>query len=186
MTPSTRGNKKTNTNDASKSSSKMTLRKYPGHLTRGFGQGFYSVGKGFYDGLGEFVEGIKAGGTTVKGGVKNGVRNVKQKRVVRAPLRMVDGVGMGVANLASGTVRGIKTTAHGFVQGGRSVVRGVTGYPLPTMQLTMEKKEKKSPTKAVRKTTPNTVRKASSTPARKVSPKPVRTSRSRRRTTVSV
>lgn len=136
-------------NQGNNTSSSVSIIQYPGHVGRGFGYGLYSVGKGFYDGLGQFVGGLKTGGSTVKGGVLQGTRNLKNKRVIRAPLRMVEGTGMGLANMASGTFSGLKTTADGFVEGGRSVVRGVTASPHARPKMgTPRKVTNSSPTKA--------------------------------------
>ena len=136
----------------SNASSSVSLIQYPGHVGRGFGNGLYSVGKGFYDGLGKFVGGLKTGGSTVKGSVIQGTRNLKNRRVIRAPLRMVEGAGMGLTNVASGTFSGLKTTADGFVEGGRSVVRGVTASPHARSKIeTPRKATKSSPMRATSK-----------------------------------
>lgn len=140
--------KKSTSKNRNDTSSSVSFVQYPGHVGRGFGYGLYSVGKGFYDGLDQFVGGFKTGGSRVKGGVVQGTLNMKNKRVIRGPLRMVEGVGMGVANVASGTFSGLKTTADGFVEGGRSVVRGVSASPHVHMKKEVAKKKMvKSPTK---------------------------------------
>lgn len=148
--------KKTSNKKNTATSSSVSLKQYPGHVGRGFGYGLYTVGKGFYNGLGEFVNGAKTGGSTLSQGVRNGAQNVKSLRVVRGPLRMVGGLGMGVTNVASGTLTGLKTTANGFVSGSRHLIRGVTAAPhapmktgSPTKKTTSPQKKTTSPKKAM-------------------------------------